>query len=148
MPFCLSILEDGTRSMVAASCYTRVDVDIEPVGVRILARVLDREINQIFLELSAHGSAYEAVKQGDGTYRGIQYGSPKRGMPDLVLFDDPVTKTTLALALDGSPVCPEAVKNKIRDSRQVFEEARVARNQSKLPDRSWDIAASAISCPV
>ena len=114
----------------------------------MLARVLDTKINQIFLELSAQGSAHESVKQGGGTYRGIQYGSPKRGMPDLVLFDDPVTKTTLALGLDGSPVCPETVRNKIRESRQVFQEAQVVRDQSQLCDRSWDIAASAISCPV
>jgi uncharacterized protein (DUF302 family) len=148
VPFCLSVLEDGTHSMVAASCYTRLAVATGTVGIRILARVLDTKINQIFLQLSAHGSAHESVKQGGGTYRGIQYGSPERGMPDLVLFDDPVTKTTLALALDGSPVCPEAVRSKIKDSRQVFHEARVARNQSQLSDRSWDTAASAISCPV
>jgi uncharacterized protein (DUF302 family) len=148
MPFCLCVLEDGNHSIVAASYYGRFAVAIGRVGIRILARVLDTKINQMFLELSAHGSAHESVRQGGGTYRGIQYGSPKRGMPDLVLFDDPVTKTTLALALDGSPVCPEAVRSKIRDSRQVFHDAQVARNHSKLPDRSWDTAASAISCPV
>ena len=148
MPFCLSVLEDGTHSIVAASSYTRLAVATGTVAIRILARVLDTKINQMFLKLSAQGSAHESVKQGGGTYRGIQYGSPKRGMPDLVLFDDPVTKTTLALALDGSPVCPEAVRNKIMESRQVFQEAQVARDQSQLCDRSWDIAARAISCPV
>lgn len=137
-----SILRQDKFQIVSEALFPK-----EP-AIRILARVLDTKINQMFLKLSAQGSAHESVKQGGGTYRGIQYGSPKRGMPDLVLFDDPVTKTTLALALDGSPVCPEAVRNKIRESRQVFQEAQVVRDQSQLCDRSWDIPARAISGPV
>lgn len=148
MPFCLSILEDESCSVVAASHYTGAAVDTASAQIRVLARVLDTKISQIFQELSAHGWVHDVVKQGGGIYRGIQYGSPERGMPDLVLFDDPVTKTTLALAFDGSPVCPEAVATKISSSRKVFQEAQAAREGTTLPDRSWDDAGTRISWAV
>lgn len=148
MPFCLSILEDESCSVVAASDYTGAAVDAASAQIRVLARILHTKMSQIFLELSAHGSVHDAVNQGGGIYRGIQYGSPERGMPDLVLFDDPVTKTTLALAFGGSPVCPEAVTTKIKNSRKVFQAAQAARDGTKPPDRSWDDAGTRISWAV
>lgn len=117
---CMSIFETGTYSILLASHCTHVAAAAEPVGMRMLARTLDAHITHTLIQLSVHESAYGAITQGGGIYRGIQYGSRERGLPDLVLFDDPVTKTTLALPLDGSPVCPKAVRRRIKDSRKVF----------------------------
>ena len=147
MPFCLSILEDGTDSIVTGPACTYLALTAESVGIRAWAGVLDAKINRIFSQLATHGPIQEAVKRGGGTYRGIQYGSPERGVPDLFLFDDPVTKTTLALTLDGSSVCSKRVKRKISESRKVFHEARVAHNGGKLSDWSWDPVDTVVSCP-
>lgn len=134
MPFCLAVIEDGTHSIVATAHRARLAVDKSSVGIRVLTRVLDDKIMQVFLQLCTHDSAREAVIQGGGSYRGIQHGSPERGIPDLVLFNDPVTNTTLALVFDGSPVSCEAVKAKIRDSRKVFDEA------GRMPDENAEPA--------
>jgi hypothetical protein len=111
-----------------------------------VAGILEAKINQVFLQISAHGSVYEAVKKGGGTYRGIQYGSQEIGVPDLVLFDDLVTKTTLALAFDGSPVSAEVVVSKIRESRKRFLEPQAADYGTQMTRRSWDVPETAGSC--
>lgn len=123
MPFYLYIVENGTCSTIVASRCAHLAMAAEPVGIRGLPRALDAQLKHIFIQLSVHESAHEAIAQGGGIYRGIQYGSRERALPDLVLFDDPVTKTTLALPLNDTSVCPEAVKRRIRDSRKVFHVA-------------------------
>lgn len=123
LPFCLFVADNGACSTVATvSRSTRVTIATELIALRATSYALDRQMNEIFVQLSTHGSVYEAVKKGGGIYRGIQYGSPERRTPDLVLFDDPITSTTLALAWDGSPVSPKSVRSKITNSRKVFHE--------------------------
>ena len=62
----------------------------------------------------------EAVTRGGGEYRGIQRGSDRKGIPDLVLFNDPITGTTLALILEEEPITPRAIRLKIARSRAMF----------------------------
>ena len=62
----------------------------------------------------------EAVTRGGGEYRGIQCGSHRKGIPDLVLFNDPITGTTLAMVLEEEPITPRAIRSKIARSREVF----------------------------
>lgn len=59
-----------------------------------------------------------AVRRGGGQYVGIQRGLGTADVPDLVLFNDPQTGSTLALAI--SQVSPWRVRAKIQDSRFRF----------------------------
>jgi hypothetical protein len=65
-------------------------------------------------------SAEEAVIAGGGVYKGIQRGSSR--IPDLVLFNDPATGTTLALVSDGRPITARTIQAKIARSRARFAE--------------------------
>ncbi len=64
-----------------------------------------------------------AVLEGGGKYVGIQIGSRHKGIPDLVLFNDPLTRTTLALIVGATPITAQRVQAKIAQSRMVFAEA-------------------------
>lgn len=65
--------------------------------------------------------AYQAVVfAGGGEYQGIQRGELEKGIPDLVLFNDPATHTTLALAIRQAPITASVVHKKIARSRQLF----------------------------
>ena len=59
----------------------------------------------------------EVVAQGGGEYIGVQCGYGRT--PDQVLFNDPETKTTLAMPL-GADVTPETVCAYIAASRERF----------------------------
>lgn len=72
------------------------------------------------LHVCLEQSTEEAVIRGGGEYRGIQRGSHQRGVPDLVLFNDPITGTTLALVLKAQPITARAIRSKISRSRAVF----------------------------
>ena len=61
-----------------------------------------------------------AVLDGGGEYVGIQRGSQHKGIPDMVLFNDPLTRTTLALVLSAMPISAQQVRAKITHSRFVF----------------------------
>lgn len=148
MPFSISVMEGETGSMVASADSTRLAVAVGEYTIRVLARVLEAKIKQLFLQLSAQGPTREAVIRGGGTYRGIQYGSRKRGMPDLVLFDDPVTKTTLALVYDGSAIRSEAVTAKIMASRGVFDEAQIVHDDTGLSGGPWDESSARTSLAI
>ncbi len=69
-------------------------------------------------------SAEGAVLEGGGQYVGIQIGSRSKGIPDLVLFNDPLTRTTLALVVSATPITAQQVRARIAQSRSVFGEAR------------------------
>jgi len=62
----------------------------------------------------------EMVKQADASYKGIQKGF-KSG-DDLVLFNDPVTETTLALPIEG--ITPNSIRAKLWKRRREFEAHR------------------------
>ena len=133
--FCVTVLEAETGSVVASGACTAFAVATGTIGIRAVARVVQAKVKQVFFRLSVRGSVHEAVKEGGGTYRGIQYGSPETGMPDLVLFDDPVTKTTLAPVLDGPCVRSEAVSAKIMKSRKVFCDAQLTHGGLEPTDK-------------
>jgi hypothetical protein len=65
-------------------------------------------------------SYQHAVEKGGGEYRGLQPGSAEKDVPDLILFDDPATHTTLALPLGDTPITAPAVRRKIARSRSLF----------------------------
>ncbi len=79
-------------------------------------------------QLYAHEPSRDVIVAGGGEYRGIQLGSAASGVPDLVLFNDPATHTTLALPiLREVPVTAAAVRRKIERSRRRFQmQARAA----------------------
>jgi hypothetical protein len=60
-------------------------------------------------------SAKEIVTAGGGEYKGIQRGTLQT--PDLILFNDPVTGTTLALAADRRQITVARIQAKIARSR-------------------------------
>ena len=62
----------------------------------------------------------EAVTAGGGEYRGVQRGSQQKGIPDLILFNDPLTGTTLALVANAKLITPQIVRAKIGRSRADF----------------------------
>jgi hypothetical protein len=64
------------------------------------------------------------VIAGGGQYRGIQRGSHERGIPDLILFNDPLTGTTLALVANDEPITALRVRARIRRSRVDFQMCR------------------------
>ena len=55
-----------------------------------------------------------------GEYRGIQRGAGQMGIPDLILFNDPITGTTLALVANTNGVTAQHVQAKIKRSRVLF----------------------------
>ena len=55
--------------------------------------------------------AEAAIKEGGGTFRGMQQGVPEKGVKGLALFDHPETKSTLALPEDQ--VTPDAVRARL-----------------------------------
>lgn len=61
-----------------------------------------------------------AVTAGGGEYRGVQRGSQQKGIPDLILFNDPLTGTTLALVANATLITPQMVRAKIGRSRADF----------------------------
>lgn len=61
-----------------------------------------------------------AVTAGGGEYCGIQRGSQQKDIPDLILFNDPLTRTTLALVANARPITPQIVRAKIGRSRADF----------------------------
>ncbi len=65
-----------------------------------------------------------AVLDGGGEYVGIQRGSRHKGIPDMVLFNDPMTRTTMALVVSATPVTAQQVRAKIAHSRFVFARVR------------------------
>ena len=84
-------------------------------------------------------SAERAVLEGGGKYVGIQPGSLLKGIPDLVLFNDPLTRTTLALVVSATPITAQQVRARIAQSRSAFAEARqrggVRRHQRQFAPR-------------
>lgn len=66
------------------------------------------------------GNVQEVVQAGGGEYRGIQKGSRERRIPDLLLFNDPLTGTTLALVINERSITAQKVRSKIARSRETF----------------------------
>lgn len=64
----------------------------------------------------------EAIKQAGAVPGGIQTGDPEIEVPDLVLFHDPQTGSTLALPADK--VTPENVTKQMEKSREQFATAK------------------------
>ncbi len=87
-----------------------------------------------------------AVLEGGGEYVGIQLGSRHMGIPDMVLFNDPITRTTLALVVSTTPVTARHVRAKIARSRIAFEKAlRRGDSTLRLPvprQNSWSKQAA------
>ncbi len=60
-----------------------------------------------------------AIKEGGGVPAGVMRGDPQIGLPELTLFHDPQTGTTLALkTADG--IDSEKVRRKLEDSRAQY----------------------------
>lgn len=72
-----------------------------------------------------------AIKQGGGVPGGIQKGDPEIDIPDLVLFHDPTTGSTLALK--AGDVTPEAVREHIQQSRAQYLAKKP--EQSRIPEK-------------
>ncbi len=68
---------------------------------------------------------------------GIQRGVPQAGSPDLVLFNDPLTGTTLTLIASAAFVTVERVRAKIAKSRSMF--AAVRENRAHRESRRSDL---------
>lgn len=62
----------------------------------------------------------EVITAGGGAYKGIQRGCSRTGIPDLVLFNDPLTGTTLALVANKKRITVYRVRAKIERSRDKF----------------------------
>ncbi len=86
-----------------------------------------REATTLILQL-----AKMAICEAGGQFVGVQRGVPRAGNPDLFLFNDPMTGTTLALAANEEHITAHRVRTKIEHSRHRFAEAR----------RGGEIAAS------
>ncbi len=80
------------------------------------------------------------IREGGGEYVGIQRGVWQAGSPDLVLFNDPLTGTTLALAASAAFVTVQCVRTKIAESRLVFAAMREsgAYRESRQGDLPWN----------
>ena len=76
------------------------------------------------------------IREGGGEYVGIQRGVWQAGNPNLVLFNYPMTGTTLALA---AIVTAQRVRAKIADSRAMFVAMRKsgAYRKSRQGDLPW-----------
>lgn len=71
------------------------------------------------MESSRVGLFEQAIRAGGGQYVGVQRGSREKGIPDLVLFNDPLTHTTLAFRAGGG-ITEQTVRAKIAHSRTGF----------------------------
>lgn len=60
------------------------------------------------------------VADGGGEYCGVQIGSRHLGIPDLILFNDPVTCTTLALIINEERITAQTVRERIARSRATY----------------------------
>ena len=78
-----------------------------------------REPTVLILQL-----AKTAIREAGGEFVGVQRGVPRAGNPDLVLFNDPMTGTTLALAVDDKHITVQRVQAKIERSRHRFAAMR------------------------
>ena len=80
------------------------------------------------------------IREGGGEYVGIQRGVWQAGSPDLVLFNDPLTGTTLALAASAAIVTAQRVRAKIAESRSMFVATRKsgAYRESRQGDLPWN----------
>lgn len=80
------------------------------------------------------------IREGGGEYVGIQRGVWQAGSPDLVLFNDPLTGTTLALAASAALVSVWHVRAKIAESRSTFAAMRKkgAYRESRQGDPPWN----------
>ena len=67
------------------------------------------------------------IREGGGEYVGIQRGVQLAGSPDLVLFNDPLTGTTLALAASAMLATVPRVRAKIAESRSTFAAVKESR---------------------
>jgi hypothetical protein len=81
------------------------------------------------------GVFHEHIKKGGAVPGGIQKGDAEIGVPDLALFHDPATGSTLALPTDK--ISPENVQKQIQTSRKQYlaakekvEPKQVAKNAS------------------
>ena len=81
-----------------------------------------REATMLILQL-----AKATICEAGGQFVGVQRGVPRPGSPDLVLFNDPMTGTTLALAVNNKHITVQRVQAKIEHSRHRFAEARRGR---------------------
>jgi hypothetical protein len=72
----------------------------------------------------------EAIRQGGGIPAGVMKSVPKLGLPELTLFHDPQTGTTLALQSDT--VTPELVRQHIMESRSKY----AAGNKPKVAEET------------
>ena len=68
--------------------------------------------------------AKTAIREAGGEFVGVQHGVPRAGNPDLVLFNDPMTGTTLALAVNDRRITAQRVQAKIECSRYRFAAMR------------------------
>ncbi len=80
------------------------------------------------------------IREGGGEYVGIQHGVWQVGSPDLVLFNDPLTGTTLALVAGAAFVTVQRVRAKIAGSRSAFAAMREsgAYRESRQRDLRWE----------
>lgn len=139
LPFCLVLEEDpgDAGCKVLAPNYRRLIHTAAAIGARVLARVLDHQIRQVLYQLHVNDPCQGAIVAGGGEYRGIQPGSAEKGIPDLVLFDDPATHTTLALPIREAPITAAAVRRKIARSRMRFARQRGTDLSDANPDRAF-----------
>jgi len=75
----------------------------------------------------------KAIKEGGAIPGGLQKGDADTNVPDLVLFHDPTTGSTLALKADA--VTPEKVKAELEKSRAQYAVAakpKVSEKQAKI----------------
>src|SRR6266576_2979697 len=72
------------------------------------------------------GEHDEAIKAGGAVPGGIQEGDSEIGVPNLVLFHDPQTGSTLGLK-EGK-VTPEAVQKELAKSRAAFAAGEARKN--------------------
>ncbi len=80
------------------------------------------------------------IHEGGGEYVGIQHGVWQAGSPDLVLFNDPLTGTTLALVASAAFVTVQRVRAKIAESRSAFATMRESGEyrESRQRDLPWE----------
>ena len=101
-------------------------------------------------------TAEAAIRDGGGEYVGVQPGVRHTRMPDLVLFNDPLTGTTLALAVNETSITAQKVRTKITLSRQAFRAmqktvdsrrnlGQEAQSEGMRSKRSQDRCASCVS---
>lgn len=84
----------------------------------------------------------DIIRQGGGVPGGIWKGDPTSGAPELTMFHDPQTGTTLAIKTQDG-ITPEKVAEKIAASRKTYEAAAKRRdNERSLLAQGEDIESS------